>query len=171
MRGKDWFRDLDSNQDTQLQRLMSYRLDDPGMAKRNCSRGMQACTDRAEGRVKAATRAEGREDQRRVRELSVSAKLLRPVHSGEVSERFKEHAWKACVGEILPWVQIPPSPPVFSFAKMLQDCARASQVAGGSAALFEVALVVVFGAIEPAGCGDFSGDGLTEFAAGLQRGL
>ena len=30
---------------------------------------------------------------------------------GEVSERFKEHAWKACVGEILPWVQIPPSPP------------------------------------------------------------
>ena len=27
----EWFRDLDSNQDTQLQRLMSYRLDDPGM--------------------------------------------------------------------------------------------------------------------------------------------
>ena len=27
----DWFRDLDSNQDTQLQRLMSYRLDDPGI--------------------------------------------------------------------------------------------------------------------------------------------
>jgi hypothetical protein len=27
-----WFRDLDSNQDTQLQRLMSYRLDDPGSA-------------------------------------------------------------------------------------------------------------------------------------------
>jgi PadR family transcriptional regulator, regulatory protein PadR len=26
-----WFRDLDSNQDTQLQRLMSYQLDDPGM--------------------------------------------------------------------------------------------------------------------------------------------
>jgi hypothetical protein len=34
-----WFRDLDSNQDTQLQRLMSYQLDDPGMARRNCSRG------------------------------------------------------------------------------------------------------------------------------------
>ena len=43
--GEDWFRDLDSNQDTQLQRLMSYRLDDPGMAVRNCSRGMQAGTD------------------------------------------------------------------------------------------------------------------------------
>ena len=28
---KAWFRDLDSNQDTQLQRLMSYRLDDPGI--------------------------------------------------------------------------------------------------------------------------------------------
>lgn len=26
----EWFRDLDSNQDTQLQRLMSYQLDDPG---------------------------------------------------------------------------------------------------------------------------------------------
>ena len=30
---------------------------------------------------------------------------------GEVSERFKEHAWKACVGETQPWVRIPPSPP------------------------------------------------------------
>jgi hypothetical protein len=28
--GASWFRDLDSNQDTQLQRLMSYQLDDPG---------------------------------------------------------------------------------------------------------------------------------------------
>jgi hypothetical protein len=32
---KDWFRDLDSNQDTQLQRLMSYRLDDPGTDDRS----------------------------------------------------------------------------------------------------------------------------------------
>src|SRR6266404_2524019 len=47
----------------------------------------------------------------RVRVLTVSAKLLKPICTGEVSERFKEHAWKACVGEILPWVQIPPSPP------------------------------------------------------------
>jgi hypothetical protein len=31
--------------------------------------------------------------------------------NGEVSERFKEHAWKACVGETQPWVRIPPSPP------------------------------------------------------------
>jgi hypothetical protein len=30
--GQKWFRDLDSNQDTQLQRLMSYQLDDPGSA-------------------------------------------------------------------------------------------------------------------------------------------
>jgi integrase len=28
-----------------------------------------------------------------------------------VSEWFKEHAWKACVGETQPWVRIPPSPP------------------------------------------------------------
>ena len=30
MTRRTWFRDLDSNQDTQLQRLMSYQLDDPG---------------------------------------------------------------------------------------------------------------------------------------------
>ena len=30
MRREIWFRDVDSNHDTQLQRLMSYRLDDPG---------------------------------------------------------------------------------------------------------------------------------------------
>jgi hypothetical protein len=30
---------------------------------------------------------------------------------GEVSERLKELASKASVGEILPWVRIPPSPP------------------------------------------------------------
>ncbi len=29
---------------------------------------------------------------------------------GEVSEWLKVHAWKACVDENLPWVQIPPSP-------------------------------------------------------------
>src|SRR4029453_14079915 len=29
---------------------------------------------------------------------------------GEVSEGVKEHAWKACVGETLPWVRIPLSP-------------------------------------------------------------
>ena len=28
-----------------------------------------------------------------------------------MSERFKEHAWKACVGETQPWVRIPLSPP------------------------------------------------------------
>src|SRR5918993_1491953 len=28
-----------------------------------------------------------------------------------MSERLKEHAWKACVGETLPWVRIPLSPP------------------------------------------------------------
>jgi hypothetical protein len=33
------------------------------------------------------------------------------VAKGEVSEWLKEHAWKACVGETLPWVRIPPSPP------------------------------------------------------------
>src|SRR3981081_1804178 len=43
-----------------------------------------------------------------------------PRH-GEVSERFKEHAWKACVGETQPWVQIPPSPPLFPVCLQLVD--------------------------------------------------
>ena len=34
-RRQDWFRDVDSNHDTQLQRLMSYRLDDPGTDSRS----------------------------------------------------------------------------------------------------------------------------------------
>src|ERR1700693_1989619 len=38
------------------------------------------------------------------------------IISGEVSERFKEHAWKACVGETQPWVQIPPSPPCLNYS-------------------------------------------------------
>src|SRR5437764_11432972 len=35
-----------------------------------------------------------------------------------MSEWLKEHAWKACVGETLPWVRIPLSPPIrcFGFA-------------------------------------------------------
>src|SRR6478752_243654 len=34
-----------------------------------------------------------------------------PSRRGSVSERPKEHASKACVGESPPWVQIPPAPP------------------------------------------------------------
>ena len=30
---------------------------------------------------------------------------------GEVSEWFKEHAWKVCVPSQVPWVRIPLSPP------------------------------------------------------------
>ena len=44
--------------------------------------------------------------------MQVSVSLNGLKRNGEVSERFKEHAWKACVGETQPWVQIPPSPPL-----------------------------------------------------------
>src|SRR5262249_13045955 len=37
-----------------------------------------------------------------------------------MSEWFKEHAWKACVGETLPWVRIPLSPP--AFARLWRAC-------------------------------------------------
>jgi hypothetical protein len=33
--------------------------------------------------------------------------------AGEVAERLKAHAWKACVGFRLPRVRIPLSPPLF----------------------------------------------------------
>src|SRR4026209_2998372 len=39
------------------------------------------------------------------------------LRDGEMSEWLKEHAWKACVGETLPWVRIPLSPPAFAHAK------------------------------------------------------
>src|SRR5690242_14990512 len=36
------------------------------------------------------------------------------ILNGEMSEWSIEHAWKACVGETLPWVRIPLSPYQFS---------------------------------------------------------
>ena len=36
------------------------------------------------------------------------------ILNGEMSEWLKEHAWKACVGETLPRVRIPLSPPSHS---------------------------------------------------------
>src|SRR4030066_21560 len=41
--------------------------------------------------------------------------LRRQAFPGEVSERFKEHAWKVCVRETVPRVRIPPSPPFPKF--------------------------------------------------------
>src|SRR2546430_16756076 len=35
------------------------------------------------------------------------------ILNGEMAEWLKAHAWKACVGETLPRVRIPLSPPVF----------------------------------------------------------
>ena len=41
---------------------------------------------------------------------------------GEMSERLKEHAWKACVGETLPWVRIPLSPPFIFDNAFIMSC-------------------------------------------------
>ena len=38
---------------------------------------------------------------------------LEIVIKGEVAERLKAHAWKACIEETLSWVRIPFSPPYF----------------------------------------------------------
>ena len=37
------------------------------------------------------------------------------ILNGEMAEWLKAHAWKACVGETLPWVRIPLSPPISTF--------------------------------------------------------
>ena len=37
---------------------------------------------------------------------------------GEVAERLKAHAWKACVGLPLPRVRIPPSPPLLAAGEL-----------------------------------------------------
>src|SRR5262249_45106511 len=45
--------------------------------------------------------------------LKNSLRLAKRRPAGEVAEWLKAHAWKACVRESVPWVRIPPSPPVF----------------------------------------------------------
>ena len=37
-----------------------------------------------------------------------------------MAERFKAHAWKACLGETLSWVRIPLSPPSFKGLTLLR---------------------------------------------------
>ncbi len=43
--------------------------------------------------------------------LVILAQRYAYPYQGQVSEWFKEHAWKACVLETVPWVRIPPCPP------------------------------------------------------------
>jgi hypothetical protein len=64
-----------------------------------------------------------------------------PRH-GEVSERFKEHAWKACVGETQPWVRIPPSPPFshnLSFSELFSS--RNIEFAAHNAGILQDAMI------------------------------
>jgi hypothetical protein len=41
------------------------------------------------------------------------------ILKGEMLERSIRHAWKACVGETLPWVRIPLSPPVLTHPRRI----------------------------------------------------
>ena len=43
--------------------------------------------------------------------IDVKCFIFKLDYTGEVSERLKEHAWKACERETAPRVRIPPSPP------------------------------------------------------------
>jgi hypothetical protein len=98
-----WLRGLDSNQDNQLQRLACYQLHYPGFVFEIVADMLRFCF------------AGSPTPHRRLPLCLRFATLLNARRRGEVSERFKEHAWKACVGETLPWVRIPPSPPFFLF--------------------------------------------------------
>ena len=57
-----------------------------------------------------------------------------------MSEWLKEHAWKACVGETLPWVRIPLSPP--AFARMAHERGYGWQATAKANALSERNLAV-----------------------------
>ena len=65
--------------------------------------------------------------------------LVRPAvgesseSNGEMSEWLKEHAWKACVGETLPRVRIPLSPPI-----SLRSIGGASGLAGSTGLRFHL---------------------------------
>src|ERR1700674_1949638 len=103
---------------------------------------------------------------------------------GEVTERLKVLASKASVRETVPWVRIPPSPPFLPWqqVRFLNEKAEhfcpafpvskscpGSEVAGGHAALLQVLLVILFGAIKGA-CGrDLCGNGPLEFPLGIKR--
>jgi hypothetical protein len=56
-------------------------------------------------------------DMRKGRFCAILFKTVRKslILNGEMSEWSIEHAWKACVGETLPRVRIPLSPPISSF--------------------------------------------------------
>ena len=52
-----------------------------------------------------------------------------------MSEWLKEHAWKACVGETLPWVRIPLSPPIPRFVGFDEHVERFSVCRGKTSAI------------------------------------
>ena len=58
------------------------------------------------------------------------------LNFGEMSEWFKEHAWKACVGATLPGVRIPISPPYKHLAVLAGEsavpCNLQPAIAGGN---------------------------------------
>ena len=49
-----------------------------------------------------------------------------------MSEWLKEHAWKACVGETLPWVRIPLSPPFVLPGRGATEAVQLQSLACGS---------------------------------------
>src|SRR5215212_5296616 len=63
--------------------------------------------------------------------FQTARKLL--ILNGELSEWLKEHAWKACVGETLPRVRIPLSPPIPRFVRFDAHVERLSVWPGRSA--------------------------------------
>src|SRR6185437_6638219 len=61
--------------------------------------------------------------------IGTFVKLRRHPRIGEVSERLKELASKASVGETQPWVRIPPSPPYPQVPSIIIISTRATGIA------------------------------------------
>jgi hypothetical protein len=71
---EEWLRGMDSNHDNQLQRLVSYQLDDPGIDPQNCSRGPHTLTDStAKNDVIAVKKSRTNDLHRRQQNLKTSS--------------------------------------------------------------------------------------------------
>src|SRR4051812_30009686 len=73
-----------------------------------------ACSSRHACQQMIGTTGHAESDMREGKFCAILFRTARKclILNGEMSEWLKEHAWKACVGETLPRVRIPLSPPI-----------------------------------------------------------
>jgi hypothetical protein len=91
---------------------------------------------------------------------------------GEMSEWLKEHAWKACVGETLPWVRIPLSPPNSSLRSAFGGASRLQARRDAPAAPRERARIPAVRTrfLAALGLAERAGSGTTRVTSAVERG-